>query len=90
MKISKHVNGLAIAMAAAAVFSVAPMSASAGDTEGKAHCVGGNACKGQGACAGENHSCAGQNACKGQGYTVVSAEECAKAGGKVEEPKQAE
>lgn len=87
MKISRQVNGLALATAAAALFVLAPMSVSADEHAAKGRCIGGNACKGQGACAGENHACAGQNACKGQGYTQVSKEECEKAGGTYEEPK---
>jgi uncharacterized membrane protein len=51
------------------------------------HCAGVNACKGKGACAGAGHACAGMNACKGQGVLEMSAEECAKKGGKVQEKK---
>jgi hypothetical protein len=89
MRLSKTINGLAIAAAAAAVFATVPMSAYAGDDAGaaKGHCVGANSCKGQSACAGAGHSCAGKNACKGQGFTETSKDECTKAGGKYEEPK---
>ena len=88
MRFSKQVNGLAIAVAAAAVFAMAPMSASGAEgTAAKGHCNGANACKGQGACAGADHACAGKNSCKGKGFTEATAEECAKAGGKYEEPK---
>ena len=34
----------------------------------KVKCMGGNACKGKGACATGDHSCAGQNSCKGKGW----------------------
>ena len=69
MRFSKQVNGLALAVAAAAVFATVPMSASANEgAAGKGHCVG-------------------ANACKGKGFTETSAEECAKSGGKFEEPK---
>ena len=46
-------------------------------------CDGGNACAGQGACGGKNHSCAGLNSCKGQGWIKSTAEDCMKAGGTV-------
>jgi hypothetical protein len=44
-------------------------------------CVGGNACKGQGACEGKDkdgkeHTCAGNNACKGQGWTKTKKADC--------------
>jgi len=48
MKIATKLNGLAIAAAAAAVFAMAPLSATAGDAK-TGHCMGANACKGQGA-----------------------------------------
>jgi hypothetical protein len=32
------------------------------------HCMGINACKGQGACQTASSGCKGQNACKGQGW----------------------
>ncbi|MGE0821595.1 MAG: hypothetical protein AB7G75_34710 [Candidatus Binatia bacterium] len=47
------------------------------------HCTGINACKGQGACAGEGHACKGMNACKGQGWVEASAKECSEKDGKV-------
>jgi len=37
------------------------------------NCVGGNACKGHGACAPTGGTCkAGQNACKGQGWVKAA------------------
>jgi hypothetical protein len=91
MRFSKQVNGLALAVAAAAVFATVPMSASADEGAAtKGHCVGANACKGQSACAGADNACAGKNACKGKGFTEMTAEECTKAGGKFEEPKSTE
>src|SRR5690606_29026967 len=76
-------TGSALAIAAAAMFAVAPMMATAGsDNAGdKGHCMGANACKGQSACATANNACKGQNACKGTGFTEATADECAAAGG---------
>lgn len=55
----------------------------------KVPCYGINACKGTGECAGKGHSCSGKNACKGMGMTnVASADECLKAGGTLEAPKE--
>jgi len=83
MKIATKLNGLAIAAAAAAVFAMAPLSATAGDAK-TGHCMGANACKGQGACKTANNACKGQNACKGKGMSEMSKEDCAKAKGKFE------
>ena len=82
-------KGILIAGTAAALILSGQVSARADEkTGGEVHCSGINACKGQGTCAGANNSCQGKNACKGQGVVKVSsAEECAKKGGKVVEPK---
>ena len=49
----------------------------------KVKCMGGNSCKGTGACgaADGSHSCAGKNACKGKGWIKASKAECDKQGG---------
>ena len=65
---AKKVSGFALAATAAAMLSVAPMSASAG---AKGKCVGANSCKGHSDCATANSSCKGQNACKGKGGCKV-------------------
>ena len=79
-----HATKLALATAAAALFSsaIAPVAFAA--DAGSVHCMGINACKGEGKCATAEHSCAGQNKCKGQGWLpVATAEECAAKGGTV-------
>jgi hypothetical protein len=82
----RKTSGLMIATAAAALFTagvVGPTPAKAVDSS--VHCVGLNACKGQGSCKQASHACKGQNACKGQGW--VSAETkgaCLVGGGTVE------
>src|SRR5216683_234474 len=51
----------------------------------KVKCVGGNDCKGKGACSGGGHDCQGQNSCKGKGWIESSsAKECLAKGGKPE------
>ena len=39
-------------------------------------CVGGNDCKGKGACGSATTSCAGTNECKGKGWILVTEKEC--------------
>jgi len=80
MKVQKT-TGVALAIAAAGLFSVAPMMVSA-DTTADVKCFGVNNCKGQGQCKSANNSCKGHNSCKGQGFIKMSKEECDKAGGK--------
>ena len=79
---AKKAQGLALAAAAAAMLSGAPVAAVAGDDAGK--CMGANACKGQSACATANNACQGMNACKGQGFVMMSKDECEAAGGTYE------
>jgi hypothetical protein len=83
-------KGMLIASAAAALILAGNVTARAGEkTGGDVHCAGINACKGQGSCAGADNACKGKNGCKGKGFVdVSSADECAKKGGKVVEPKK--
>jgi hypothetical protein len=75
-KSPRRIPALALATAAAFVFSAAPLTAANGADEAKVKCEGVNSCKGQGACATASNSCAGKNACKGQGYVEMSKAEC--------------
>jgi hypothetical protein len=68
-------SGLALATAAAFVFTSAPLTASAAD-EAKVKCEGVNSCKGKSACAGAHNSCAGKNSCKGKGFVEMTKAEC--------------
>ncbi len=78
---AKKVSGVTLAAAAAAMFSMAPMIASAdGHKAGKCH--GGNSCKGTSACATATTSCAGANSCKGQGWVKMTKAACDEKGGK--------
>ena len=78
----KTTSSLTLAAAAAAMFALAPISASASDENVK--CVGGNACNGQSACKTASSECKGLNACKGQGFVMVTEAACMEAGGTVE------
>lgn len=78
-------SGLALATAAAALFStgllVAPTAQAA---DGAVKCVGANSCKGTSECKTAKNECKGQNSCKGQGWTQAKSEKaCTDAGGKV-------
>jgi hypothetical protein len=79
---AKKTTGFALAAAAAAMFAVAPMSASAGEKGGQ--CFNVNSCKGTSACATATSSCAGQNSCAGQGWVKRTKTDCEGAGGKFE------
>jgi len=83
-------RGVLIAGAAAALLLSGGVAARATDKAGgEVHCAGINECKGKGSCAGAENACKAKNECKGKGYVdVSSAEECAKKGGKVVEPKK--
>jgi hypothetical protein len=68
----------------AALFATAvPTTAAAAD--GMVKCSGVNSCKGTSECKTAKSDCKGHNGCKGQGWvSKKSADECTKAGGKVE------
>ena len=83
MNTAKKISGFALAAAAATMFAVAPMNASAAGHKA-AKCVGGNSCKGTSACATATSSCAGQNSCKGQGWVKSTKADCEKNGGTYE------
>jgi len=83
--IAKKTTGIALAVAAAGFFTMAPMMVVA-DSDAKVHCYGVNKCKGQNDCKTANNACKGKSACKGKGFLNMSSkEECEKAGGKVGE-----
>lgn len=85
-----QLTGAALAVGAAALFSVAPAMADDAPAAATAQvqCMGGNSCKGQSTCKTADNTCKGQNACKGKGVTMMdSADDCTKAGGKVVEDK---
>jgi hypothetical protein len=71
---SRALSGVALAAAAAMMFSMVSMTASAG--EGKVKCEGVNSCKGQSACKSANNACKGQNSCKGKGFVEMTKADC--------------
>jgi uncharacterized membrane protein len=75
-------RNLALAATAAALFAIAPVSASA--AEEKVQCMGVNACKGKSSCKTASSSCKGQNSCKGHGFVLVTQDVCDQLGGKTD------
>ena len=85
---NKQVKGALIATAVAGLFFASHAMAAeggsgAGGEPAKVKCMGGNDCKGKGACGTSEHSCAGQNSCKGKGWIMTSEADCKSKGGKV-------
>lgn len=72
----KKLSSLALATAAAVMFSTAPLTAANAADEAKVKCEGVNACKGSSACQTAANSCAGKNACRGHGFLMLSKAEC--------------
>ena len=91
MKPSKT-TGAALAMAAAGLFTMAPMVASADSgMEGEVKCYGVNSCKGKNDCKSLFNSCKGQSSCKGKGFLKMSSEkECTDKGGKLKQEESKE
>ncbi len=79
MSTVKKTTGIALAMTAATLFAIAPISAQAGSHAGK--CMGANSCKGQSSCKTATSSCKGLNSCKGHGFLEMSKMQCDEAGG---------
>jgi hypothetical protein len=83
---SRVLSSVALAAAAAVMFSTVAVSTASAD-EGKVKCEGVNSCKGHSACKSANNACKGQNSCKGKGYLEMTQAQCdaakakAKAGG---------
>jgi hypothetical protein len=72
---SHKASGMAIAAAAALLFSTLSMSSARAD-EAKIKCTGVNSCKGQSSCKSAKNSCKGMNSCKGQGFLEMTKAQC--------------
>lgn len=82
-------SGSALAATAATLLLAGAVSAPASyAADAVGHCVGANACKGQGACKSASNACKGQNACKGKGYLSMTKAECDKIEGAKFEPRK--
>jgi len=72
---NRKMTSVALAAAAAVMFSTAFVSTASAD-EAKVKCEGVNSCKGQSACKGAHNACKGQNSCKGQGFVEMTQAKC--------------
>src|SRR5215469_8181710 len=72
---SRVLSGVALAAAAAVMFSTVAVSTARAD-EGKVKCEGVNSCKGHSACKSANNACKGQNSCKGKGFVEMTQAQC--------------
>jgi len=84
MRNSSPVRGLALAAAAASLFTLAPLAVHA-DTGADqiGNCYGVNACKGKSSCKTAENACVGKNTCKGKGFVdSVSKGTCDQLGGR--------
>lgn len=80
MNMISKLTGIALATAAAGLFSLGAVAGDTGaGTEGKVQCDGVNACKGASDCKTAKSACKGQNACKGTGFKEMSKADCDKA-----------
>jgi hypothetical protein len=84
MRNPSTVRGLALAAAAASLFTLVPLAVHAdAGTPVLGNCYGVNACKGKSSCKTAENACVGKNSCKGHGFIdSVSADTCAQLGGR--------
>lgn len=73
---ANKLSGVALATAAAMVFSIAPLTATQAADTAKVKCEGVNSCKGTSQCKTATSGCAGKNSCKGQGFLEMTQAEC--------------
>jgi len=72
---SRILSGVALAAAAAVLFSTAASTVRAAEAA-KVKCEGVNSCKGHSACKSANNACKGQNSCKGKGFLEMTQAQC--------------
>lgn len=88
MTTRRKLTTIALATAAAAAFSVAPMTAVHAGSDAKVHCFGVNKCKGHNDCKTATNACKGHASCKGQGFVSMSKHACEEIGGSVDKPRK--
>jgi hypothetical protein len=76
MQKSSKFSGIAMATAAAMLFSTATFTTASAADAAKVKCEGVNSCKGKSACSTAKSACQGQNSCKGQGFLSLSKADC--------------
>ena len=88
MQKSTKIQSIAMAAAAAVLFSAAPLTTVSAADAAKVKCEGVNGCKGQSACKTASSSCSGQNSCKGKGFLQLSKSDCDAAMAKMKSEKK--
>jgi len=78
---------IAMATAAAAMFSAAPVTAVQAGSDADVKCYGVNKCKGHNDCKTATNACKGHASCKGQGFIKMSQHACEEIGGSVNKPR---
>ena len=79
----EKITTIAMATAAAALFSAAPLTAVQAASDSKVHCYGVNKCKGHNDCNTAKNACKGHASCKRHGFVSMSKHACDEIGGKV-------
>jgi hypothetical protein len=83
--------GVALAMAAAGLFSTtlsfdaAAALGDSGTTVDLVHCYSVNSCKGHNDCKTADNACAGQGSCKGKGFIAMPSKACTATGGQLKD-----
>ena len=84
MSNTKKITGTALALAAAGMIGMSPVSIAGKGVHAKdVHCMGVNKCKGHNDCKTASNACKGKASCKGKGFVAMSAKACEHIGGKV-------
>jgi uncharacterized membrane protein len=86
MMTRRRLTTIAMATAAAAMFSAAPVTVVQAGSDADVHCFGVNKCKGQNDCKTANNACKGHGSCKGMGFVIMSESACEEMGGSVNKP----
>ncbi len=90
MNSKRKFTTVALATAAAALFSVAPITtvSAAGSSDADVHCFGVNKCKGHNDCKTASNACKGHASCKGKAFVAMSKHACEEIGGSAGKPKK--
>jgi len=88
MQKSNKFSGIAMATAAALLFSSATFTSASAADAAKVKCEGVNSCKGKSACSTASNACQGQNSCKGKGFLSLSKADCDAAKAKMTSEKK--
>jgi len=86
MSSRREFSRLAMATAAAAIFSAVPIATVQAGSSADVHCYGVNKCKGHNDCKTANNACKGMASCKGQGFVSMSKKACDDIGGSTKMP----